>query len=88
MFVAPTNSFNFRSGLVTMRENGLVLIRVAASHLTEPTEELFWTANPLVVEEDTLKLLGTTSWLFFTGGRPFRGVGSAKITLNERNTNL
>ena len=73
--------------LVLMRENKFVLIKAAASRLTGPTEELLWTADPLVVEEGTLKLLGTTSWLFFTGGGPFRGVGSARITLGEQNTN-
>jgi len=73
--------------LVPMGENELVLIKVAASCLTGPTEELLWTADPLVVEEGTLKLLGTASRLFFTGGGPFGGVGSAGITLGERDTN-
>ena len=73
--------------LVPMGENELILLRAAASCLTGPTEELLWTADPLVVEEGTLKLLGTTSWLFFTGGGPFRGVGSAGITLGKQNTN-
>ena len=69
--------------LVPMGENELILIRAAASCLTGPTEELLWTADPLVVEEGTLKLLGTTSWLFFTGGGLFGGVGSAGITLGK-----
>ena len=59
--------------LVLMGENRLVLLRAAASHLIGPTEELLWTADPLVVEEGTLKLLDTTSWLFFTGGGPLEG---------------
>ena len=74
--------------LVLMGENELVLIRAVASHLIESTEELLWTADPLVVEEGTLKLLDTTSWLFFTGGRPFGGVGSVEITFSEQDTNL
>ena len=77
----------FEGVLVLMGENKLILLRAAASCLTGPTEELLWTANPLVVEEGTLKLLGTTSWLFFTGGGPFGGVGSAGITLGEQDTN-
>ena len=77
----------FEGVLVLMGENELILLKAAASRLTGPTEELFWTADPLVVEEDTLKLLGTTSWLFFTGRGLFGGVGSAEITLSERDTN-
>ena len=69
--------------LVLMRENKLVLIRVVASCLIGPMEELLWTADSLVEEEGTLKLLGTASWLFFTGGGPFRGVGSVGITLGK-----
>ena len=63
----------FEGVLVLMGENELVLLKAAASCLTEPTEELLWTADLLVVEEGTLKLLGTTSWLFFTGGGSFEG---------------
>ena len=70
-----------------MGENKLILIRVVASCLTGPTEELLWTADPLVEEEGTLKLLGMASWLFFTGGGLFGGVDSAGITLGKWNTN-
>ena len=73
--------------LVKMGENELILLRAAASRLTGPIEEFLWTADPLVVEEGTLKLLGTTSWLFFTGGGLFRGVGLAGITLDKQDTN-
>ena len=66
-----------------MGENKLILIRVVASCLIGPIEELLWAADLLVVKEGTLKLLGTASWLFFTGGGPFGGVGSARITLNK-----
>ena len=44
--------------LVPMGENELILIRVVTLCLTRPTKKLLWTANPLIVEEDTLKLLG------------------------------
>ena len=43
--------------LILMGENKLILIRVVASCWTGPTEELLWTADPLVEEEGTLKLL-------------------------------
>ena len=43
--------------LVLMGENKLILIRVVASCLTGPMEELLWTANPLVEKEGILKLL-------------------------------
>ena len=61
----------FEKVLVPMGENELVLLRAAASRLTGPTKELLWTADPLVVEEGTLKLLGTTSWhIIFTSINP------------------